>query len=87
MTDINVTTVRLKVNGTEIAAQLTPTSVGDYDKDGVADRMVKFDRQAVIAALASRTGDITLTVSGELANGWGFSGTDTIKVINPGKKK
>ncbi|MFC1874422.1 hypothetical protein ACFLYX_03875 [Chloroflexota bacterium] len=49
--------------------------------------MVKFDRQAVIAALAGRTGDITLTVNGELANGLRFSGTDTIKVINPGKKK
>jgi len=84
VTDINVATVKLKVNGTEIVAQLTPTSVGDYDKNGVADRMVKFDRQAVVAALAGRTGDITLTVSGELTNGR-FSGTDTIKVINPGK--
>jgi len=85
VTDINVATVRLKVNGTEIPAQLTPTSVGDYDKDGVADRMVKFSRQAVISALTGKTGDISLTITGQLADGRQFSGTDTITVINPGK--
>ncbi len=76
---INVATVKLNVGGTLIAAQLTPTSVGE------AKRMVKFDRQAVIAALAGRTDDITLVVSGELNGGSPFTAADTIKVINPGK--
>jgi len=53
--------------------------------DGVADRMVKFDRQAVISALGGITGQITMTVSGKLNNGPAFTGSDTIKVINPGK--
>jgi len=77
----------LNVLGTLINAQLTPTSVGDYDGDKVPDRMVKFERQAVIAALvqAGKTGDVTLTVTGQLNDGRAFIGTDTIKVINPGK--
>ena len=83
---INVATVKLDVMGTMISAQLTPTSVGDYDNDGVPDRMVKFNRQAVIAALAGRTGDIMLTLSGKLSDGTEFNGVDTINVINPGKK-
>jgi hypothetical protein len=83
--NISVATVKLVVNGSEISAQLNPTSVGDYDKDGVADRMVKFSRQAVISALRDKTGDITMTVNGQLTDGLRFSGSDTIKVIKPGK--
>ena len=82
---INVASVKMSVNGASIAAQLTPTSVGDYDGDKIPDRMVKFDRQALIAALDGRTGDIKLTVSGKLKSGYAFTGSDTIKVINPGK--
>ena len=47
--------------------------------------MVKFDRQAVINALAHKIGNIVITVTGQLNNGCDFTGTDTIKVINPGK--
>lgn len=49
------------------------------------DRMVKFDRQAVITALAGTTGNVTVTVSGQLNDGRSFTGTDMVKVINPGK--
>jgi hypothetical protein len=82
---IDVATIKMDVNGTMVAAQLTPTSIGDYDTDGVLDRMVKFDRQVLIKALAGSTGDVTLTVKGQLTNGGWFTGTDTIRVINPGK--
>ena len=82
---INVASVKLSVNGVSIAAQLTPTSVGDYDGDKVPDRMVKFDRQAVIKALAEKTGDIVMIVTGQLTDGHAFTGSDTIKVTNPGK--
>ncbi|MCX6012790.1 MAG: hypothetical protein NTV30_05155 [Chloroflexi bacterium] len=82
---INVSTVRLNVNGILIAAQLTPTSVGDYDGDGILEVMVKFDRQQIITALAGKTGDITMIVTGQLKDGRRFNGSDTIKVTNPGK--
>jgi hypothetical protein len=83
--DINVSTIKLEANGIEIAAQLSPNSVGDYDKDGVPDLIVKFGRQAIITALAGKTGDINMTVTGQLNSGLKFAGTDTIKVISPGK--
>jgi hypothetical protein len=82
---ISVASIKLNVNGKMISAQPVPTSIGDYNGDGLYDLMVKFDRQAVIAALGGRTGNISLTVTGKLNNGPEFSGSDTIKVINPGK--
>ncbi|GEM_PF-6916283 len=78
---IDVTTVKLKVNGTEITAQAKPTAVGDYDSDGIADLMVKFDREALLTALSGQSGDIALTISGLLTSGVEFTGTDTIRVL------
>jgi len=54
--------------------------------------MVKFDRQDLIIYLESVVGvippdDIPLTVTGELKDGRRFEGTDTIRVIDEGKKK
>ncbi|MFC1929214.1 hypothetical protein ACFLXK_06465, partial [Chloroflexota bacterium] len=82
---IDISTVKIRINGTAIGAQSKPTSVGNHDRDGIADRMVKFDRQALITALNGMTGDIKLIVSGKLNNGYAFTGEDAIKVINPGK--
>ncbi len=82
---INVATVSLVVNGVTIAAQTTPTSVGDYDGDNIPDRMVKLNRQSIITALASETGDVSMMVTGRLKDGLLFSGADTIKIIKPGK--
>ncbi|MDO8473150.1 MAG: hypothetical protein Q7T05_04955 [Dehalococcoidia bacterium] len=82
---IDVSTVRMKINGKVISAQAAPASVGDYDADGVPDLAVKFDRQAVINALSGRIGNVDLTISGQLVGGPQFSGSDTLKVIGPGK--
>lgn len=82
---IDVATVKLMINEVTIDAQLTPTSVGDHDGDRIADRMVKFNRQAVITALTGKTGDISMIVTGQLTDGRSFTGSDTIKVIAPGK--
>lgn len=82
---IDITTVKLNVLGTLIEAHLTPTVIGDYDGDGTLDRMVKFDRQAVTDALGTTTGDISLTVFGHLSGNYIFTGTDIIKVNNPGR--
>jgi outer membrane protein assembly factor BamB len=81
--DIDVGTVTLE--GT-IAAEDHPTELGDYDDDGTTDLMVKFDRQALIEYLDGTIGEVALTVSGELSDGTLFEGSDTITVINPGKK-
>ena len=80
--DIRVSTVKL--NGT-VSAEPKPTSIGDYDDDGIADLMVKFDRAAVATLLTP--GEVTVTVAGELADGTAFQGTDMIQVIGKGGKK
>ncbi len=59
--------------------------IGDYDEDGIPDLMVKFDRQALIEYLNGQTGEVVLTVTGEVA-GILFEGTDTINIISNAKK-
>jgi len=75
--EIDVSSIRL--NGT-IQAKLHPTKVGDYDKDGVKDLMVKFNRKTVKSILSIGTQTITITGT---VSGIPFQGTDTIKVISP----
>ena len=98
--DIDVSTVTFE---DVLPAMPSPTSVGDYDSDGIPDRMVKFNRAGVISLLSgseesslwlSERGEDTaplnhgdefeVTVSGYLADGRMFSGTDVIRVIDPG---
>jgi len=77
---INVSTVMLNET---VPAELHPTGIGDYDSDGIADLMVKFDRQAVIDMLP--VGDaVNVTVTGELYDRTPFEGSGTIRVIDEG---
>lgn len=81
--DIDISTVKLEG---AISAETQPAKAGDYDNDGIPDLMVKFNRQALIEYLKGFTGSVELTVSGKLYDGTSFQGSDTIVVINPGKK-
>jgi len=79
---IDVATVKL--NGV-VPAEAKPIEIGDYDGDGIADLMVKFDRSSVEEIL--EVGDeVEVIVTGELADGTSFEGTDTIRVIDEGNK-
>jgi len=80
--DIDVSTIML--NGV-VPAQPRPVEITDTNGDGVAELMVKFSRSAV-QALLTPDEETELIVSGELADGTIFEGTDTIRVIDPGKK-
>jgi hypothetical protein len=75
--EIDVATVRLD---SVIAAELRPVSVGDDDGDTVPDLTVKFSRQALIDYLGGTTGEVTLTVRGQLVDGTFFEGRDTLLV-------
>jgi hypothetical protein len=75
MSQINVSTIRL--NNT-VPAESKPTAIGDYDKDGVPDLMLKFDRAKVQAIV--HVGNNTLTVSGKIGE-LTFEGSDAIRVI------
>jgi hypothetical protein len=65
----------------------------DHDGDGIQERMVKFDRAAVIAYLEtidfeSETGSdkmVELTVTGNLFDGTAFKGCDTVRLITAGE--
>ena len=80
--NIDVSTVMLE---DQVQAEVRPTEIGDYDNDGIADLMVKFDRQELISLL--EVGDAELKVAGELYDGTPFEGSDTIRVIDKGKGK
>jgi len=84
---IDVLHVRLSIRGREIPAEVEPSSVGDYDRDGVLDLMVKFDSQAVQTHLFA--GSETLTIQGVISGSRDvrFRGSDTIKVKAGGKGK
>jgi hypothetical protein len=80
--DIDVSTVMLN---RQVPAESRPTEIGDYDGDGIADLMVKFDRSAVQKILEVAE-SVEVTVTGNLTDGTPFEGRDTIRVINPGGK-
>jgi len=67
-----------------VYAELRPTKVADHDADGILDLMVKFDRSQV-ADLLEPADEVTLEIGGTVG-GVPFSGTDTIRVIDKGKK-
>jgi signal peptidase len=79
--EIEIDSVQLCLDEECIKAEEHPTDVGDEDQDGIPDRMVKFSREAVVALLAGRTGDITFGVRGDVS-GSPFEGTDTIRVLD-----
>lgn len=75
VSDIDISTVKL--NG-EVQAELHPTKIGDYDRDGIPDLMVKFDRTNVVRSIL-RSGENTLIITGKLVEK-PFMGRDTIRV-------
>ncbi len=85
--DINASTILLM---DALSPELNPkygfvrseeSYIVDHDGNGIYERMVKFDRQKVIALLDP--GDaVTLTVTGQLNDGTGFQGSDTIRVVH-----
>lgn len=79
---IDVSTIKLE---DAIVATSQPTAIGDYGADGINNLLVKFDRQALFVYLDGVTGEVELTLSGELSNGLHFEGSDTFFVVALGK--
>jgi subtilase family serine protease/prenyltransferase beta subunit len=76
VSDIQISSILF--NGT-IHAEAWPYSLGDYDKDGIPDLMVKFKRADVINLLPN--GDkVQVLVTGTAGTNT-FEGVDTIRVI------
>ncbi|MBN2076586.1 MAG: hypothetical protein JW762_13640, partial [Dehalococcoidales bacterium] len=76
VSQIDISTIMLN---DQVSALMRPTNIGDCDKDGIPDLMVKFDRGLVQENL--EIGEIIeVRISGEV-DGIIFEGTDTIRVI------
>lgn len=61
-----------------------PIEIGDYDKDGIPDLMVKFEREKIKSVVAAGE-KIPITIIGKVfynGNYYYFKGQDVIKVIN-----
>jgi parallel beta-helix repeat protein len=83
--DINVSSIML--NGAVPVDLDAPIPIGDYDNDTVPDLMVKFNKTAVSQLILSQgimTGNVTLTITGQLHNGTLFEGSAVIEVRMPG---
>ncbi len=75
--DIIISSILLE--GT-IPAEPWPYNIGDEDKDGIPDLMVKFKRSDVIAILPNGD-DVIINVTGQVGDVT-FEGFDIIRVIN-----
>jgi uncharacterized membrane protein len=75
----------IDANSVQIEEEITAGWVGSEGRAAV----VKFSRSAVQEMLAEldELGEVELLVTGELADGTVFEGTDTITVIDKGRKK
>ena len=74
--EVDVASLRLMG---EVAAELHPTAIEDYDGDGVAELMVKFDRAELAALLSPGEQEVELT--GALLDGTQVVGSDVIRVL------
>ena len=70
---------RLTLNES-VPALPKPIEIGDHDSDGIADLMVKFDRQQLIGLLEA--GEQVIALTGQLTDGTPLAGIDTIRVIH-----
>jgi hypothetical protein len=80
LNDVNVSSIRLD---DAVPAQASPTTIGDYDNDGVPDLTFRFNRTEIQKHMLSQGfefGDIVLKVSGGLLDGTLFEGTDIVRV-------
>ncbi|UCH89129.1 MAG: FG-GAP repeat protein [Thermoplasmata archaeon] len=66
-----------------VPAQSKVISIGDYDKDGITDLLVCFERSAVIDILEPGE-NVEITITGKIGTEE-FKGFDTFKVIDKGK--
>jgi hypothetical protein len=81
--NIDVSTVQIvTLQGRRLAQPIPiirPYGIGDYNQDGIADLMVKFDRATVANSLQPGTADVGMI--GRLADGTYFTGSGSIRVL------
>ncbi|MCK4268413.1 MAG: hypothetical protein KAX16_06240 [Actinomycetia bacterium] len=76
----NIDIGSLTLNGS-VPAETSPSEIGDFDNDGIADLMVRFDRSALQSGLLPGE-QVNLTLLGSLLTGEPVSGTGNVRVID-----
>lgn len=79
---VDVSTVKMIVADKTIAAETSPSSIGDSNGNGIEDITVKFDRQALIQALTGKSGDVKIKLIAQLEDGNIFNAQTAIKVTH-----
>ena len=82
--EIDISTVRMSLNGDAVQAETAPSEIGDNDADGIPDLTIKFKREAVYQILS--VGEVELAVSGSMTSGLDFSGKKMVTVKDVGKE-
>ena len=78
-TMIDPQSVALNLDGhTLLYAEASPSEIGDFNLNGIADLMVKFDRRAVLDAIDD--GEVEISITG-VADGYFFQEVDAIRVL------
>lgn len=80
--DIDLATVAItEINGTAVSipAQPRPSKLGDKDKDGIPDLMVRFPREEVVSS--AEPGETEIIVTGALKDGTVFRGGDDVLIL------
>jgi hypothetical protein len=75
--DVDIESLELEVDGKSISAL--------WARAGEGVLIVKFSREA-LKEIVDGPGEVEIQVSGDLEGGGSFEGSDTIRVINPGKE-
>jgi len=75
--NVDIESLELEVNGESISAL--------WARAGEGVLMIKFSRDA-LKDIIDGPGEVEIHISGDLVGGGSFEGSDTIRVINPGKE-
>jgi hypothetical protein len=87
----SIDTSSILLNNTVMIDADAPTAIGDVDRDGTLDMMVKFDRSQVISYILNnvdiedKSTAVTFSITGRLEDDTVFQGIDTIRVLYTGK--
>jgi hypothetical protein len=87
----SIDTSSILLNNTVMIDADAPTAIGDVDRDGTLDMMVKFDRSQVTVYILNnvdiedKSTAVTFSITGRLNDGTAFQGIATIKALYCGR--
>jgi hypothetical protein len=78
---VDIDTNSLRLNGSVPAVVGFPAKIDDFDKDGISELEVRFDRAAAIASANARNSSVVMSITGRVA-GDPFYGESSVTLIS-----